>query len=518
MILPDIRQLNPNYFTDYQSVAFFASHRKAEIDSEKLEDFKQKWISGTATLTDWIKIGPIDVDGIVRSANLEEAQMQKIKERQKELYNQWQVMYLDQHYLYTFKKVYNTTPAFAPKYAEIQLQLIELLLQGNDITKNAHEPRMLRHEQNVDYPGLYKLYTNGAVNPFDIYSPSKDVWLHQLLTYKEFLEEFIKDPVIEETKVEYDPDDFSLAALYPNTIAMLSKLTVEYSFTDRHFKEETYRTYEIRKVNGHYSESSYRSALKKSYKEEYKAMLHKLRAVDKSEWEDYFEALVGELHELRQEILTTEEYKQEEGEYTEERIYTYNRVKQMAFLGKADTFLAFDQSESSTYRYLVKIAAPFADVVSETISALIGKLEDTGNYLDLLDFAMEVAAENSSPAISFDYKQKTTQYENITDFYNALKDARLIESTTTLAAFRTAFTGRRVNRKIGWTGTVGQLQYIIKQLHNVKGKVEPLGKRLWETACHCFERPGGVQFEAGQLRQAKAPAITTELDRILNNL
>lgn len=295
-------------------------------------------------MTDWIKIGPIDVDGIVRSANLEEAQVQKIKERQKELYSLWQVMYLDQHYLYTFKKVYNTTPAFAPKYAEIQLQLIEGLLQGDDITKNAHEPRMLRHERNVDYPGLYKLYTDGAVHSFDIYSPSKDLWLHQLLAYKEFLEQFIKDPVIEEAKVEYDTDDFSLAALYPNTIAMLSKLTVEYSFTDRYFKEEIYRTYEIRKVNGHYSEGSYRSALKKCYKEESKAMLHKLRAVDKSEWEDYFEAMVGELHELRQEILTTEEYKQEEGEYSEERIYTYNRVKQMAFLGKADTYLAFDST------------------------------------------------------------------------------------------------------------------------------------------------------------------------------
>ena len=518
MILPDLRNLNPNYSQDYQSVAFFSGNRKAENHTEALEAFKQKWTSGTATLTEWIKIGAVDLDEIVTSANLHEEQIEGVKKRQKELYELWQVMYLNQHYLYEFKKVYETTPAYTPEYANLQLQLIKRLFEGEDVTKNASPPKQLKHERNVDYPGLLKRHINGATPSHNIYSLTKDVWFYQILHYKSFLEEFIKDPLIEEPVSGYEPDDFSLAALYPKTIALLSKLTITYSYTDNYFKEKTYRDYKIDTVNGRHGEWQLRSTLKNCYKDEYKAMLHKLRAIDKSEWESYFEGLVSELHELKQEIIRTEEYKREEGEYSEERIYTYKRIKKIGFIGKADTYLSFDQGETSTYRYLVKLAAPYAKVISETIDALIGKLEDTGNYLDLLDFAMEVAAESSSPSISFDYKHKTTQYENVTDFYNALKDAQLIESTTTLAAFRSAFTGRRVNRKIIWIGTVGQLQYVVKQLHNVKEKVEPLGKKLWETTCHCFERPGGIQFSPGQLRQAKAPAIRTEVDRILNNL
>lgn len=518
MILPNIRKINPNYFGDYQSVASFFGHRAAETDGEKLEAFKQRWLTGTATLTDWIKIGPVDLDAIISSANPDEAQAQKIFERQKELYNLWQAMYFEQRYLYTFKKVYETTPRYAPEYAKLQLQLIDLLLRGEDITKNAFEPRQLNHERNVDYVSLFHQHNEGATPTYNIYSPTKDVWFHQILHYKSFLEEFIRDPVIEEPVSEYEPDDFSLAALYPKTIALLSKLTITYSFTDSYFKENSYREYTINTVNGCHGEWHLRSTLKKCYKDEYKAMLHKLRVIDKSEWESYFEGLVSELHELRQEILKTEEYKREEGEYSEERIYTYSRVKRMAFIGKADTYLSFDQKESSTYRYLVKLAEPFTNVVSETIDALIGKLEDTGNYLDLLDFAMEVAAESSARPVSLDYKLKNTHSENITNFYNALKDARLIESTTSLGAFRSAFTARRVNAKIVWTGTAGQLQYTIKQLHNTQQKIEPLGKRLWDTTCHCFEKPGGIQFDPNKLRQSKAPANTSQLERILNNL
>ena len=120
---------------------------------------------------------------------------------------------------------------------------------------------------------------------------------------------------------------------------------------------------------------------------------------------------------------------------------------------------------------------------------------------------------------SFTYKQINTAQEKITDLCSSLKFNNLISQDTTVPNFKRVFTNSEIKTPVVWTGTISELFYFIKLIHNDLKLVENLKQKQWEVTCQCFVDAEGNPFDRSKFRSQKKPKLTAaKIEKSVSNL
>lgn len=123
------------------------------------------------------------------------------------------------------------------------------------------------------------------------------------------------------------------------------------------------------------------------------------------------------------------------------------------------------------------------------------------------------------PYYSFKYKQLIKNQEKITDLCSSLKYNNLISQDTTIPNFRKVFSNSEIKTPVVWTGTISELFYFIKLIHNDLQLVEDLKQKQWEVTCLCFVDENGNSFDRAKFRSLKKPKLTYhKIEKSVSNL
>lgn len=120
---------------------------------------------------------------------------------------------------------------------------------------------------------------------------------------------------------------------------------------------------------------------------------------------------------------------------------------------------------------------------------------------------------------SFTYKQINTNPEKVSDLCSSLKFNNLISQDTTVPNFKRVFTNSEIKTPVVWTGTISDLFYFIKLIHNDLQLVENLKQKQWVVTCQCFVDTDGNPFERTKFRSQKKPKLTAhKIEKSVSNL
>lgn len=120
---------------------------------------------------------------------------------------------------------------------------------------------------------------------------------------------------------------------------------------------------------------------------------------------------------------------------------------------------------------------------------------------------------------SFTYKQINTNPEKVSDLCSSLKFNNLISQDTTVPNFKRVFTNSEIKTPVVWTGTISELFYFIKLIHNDLQLVENLKQKQWEVTCQCFVDAEGNPFDRSKFRSQKKPKLTAaKIEKSVSNL
>lgn len=119
---------------------------------------------------------------------------------------------------------------------------------------------------------------------------------------------------------------------------------------------------------------------------------------------------------------------------------------------------------------------------------------------------------------SFEYIRIEKQPENIMYLFDDLKKGNFIFEDTKLNDFKKVFSKKIIVEKIVWTGTISELNYFIKMLHNVQNKVVDLKKNHWKVAALCFTLPDKLAIDPKLLKVQKKPSKVEMLEKIVSRL
>jgi hypothetical protein len=128
------------------------------------------------------------------------------------------------------------------------------------------------------------------------------------------------------------------------------------------------------------------------------------------------------------------------------------------------------------------------------------------------------ASTQKPKLLSFQYKEHSKNPEAITELFRDLKDMGLIDSQTSIHEFKRVFLNGKPENPIKWTGTISELHFFIKCLHNQEKKVDYLKQRHWEVAQQCFVDSEGNRFEREKLKNQKDPVSADIIRKFIQNL
>ena len=100
--------------------------------------------------------------------------------------------------------------------------------------------------------------------------------------------------------------------------------------------------------------------------------------------------------------------------------------------------------------------------------------------------------------------------------FDRLKYNGLINQDAKFSDFERAFTDWLSENKITWLGGPGLLSYFIKAI-NGKG-IEDEKKSIWTTTTNCFQDKDSKDFNVEQLRFAKKPTKTDDVDLVIKSI
>lgn len=96
------------------------------------------------------------------------------------------------------------------------------------------------------------------------------------------------------------------------------------------------------------------------------------------------------------------------------------------------------------------------------------------------------------------------------DFFDSLRNARLIHEATNWEHFRAVFTGNEIEQKIYWIGFLSDLHYLLILICH-KYKVINFGtQNYWVLACNCFCDENGNDFDPKKLSDQKNGKINAD--------
>jgi hypothetical protein len=97
--------------------------------------------------------------------------------------------------------------------------------------------------------------------------------------------------------------------------------------------------------------------------------------------------------------------------------------------------------------------------------------------------------------------------------FSRLRSLYIIHSVVRQKDFEDSFSGWVPENKITWLKGPGLLSYFIKSI-NGKG-IEDEGKNIWITTMHCFQDENMHDYNKEQLRFAKKPTKTEDIDLVI---
>jgi hypothetical protein len=119
---------------------------------------------------------------------------------------------------------------------------------------------------------------------------------------------------------------------------------------------------------------------------------------------------------------------------------------------------------------------------------------------------------------SFTYKQLSKQPDDVINLFDGLKYHKFIADDSSKTDFKKIFSDKEITKPIVWIGTISDLHYFVKLIHNINKSVVDLKQHQWEVACKCFVRPVGSQFDRQQLKEQKKPKSKAALlEKIASN-
>lgn len=111
---------------------------------------------------------------------------------------------------------------------------------------------------------------------------------------------------------------------------------------------------------------------------------------------------------------------------------------------------------------------------------------------------------------SFRYKHFDTKSDNLSDLLDSLKKNGFVAQDTGLRSFKKIFSGESIDKPVVWIGTIADLSYFIKTIHNTQKIVEDLKQKHWEITLKCFVDHEMQPFDREKLRTAKKPVSSFE--------
>jgi hypothetical protein len=166
----------------------------------------------------------------------------------------------------------------------------------------------------------------------------------------------------------------------------------------------------------------------------------------------------------------------------------------------------------------------FEALLSKTTTKVLEKgFEDFKKHFfeEITNFTLKAKQDSSKikhpKPQSFRFKKhfSSSVKASITVLMNGLKKDGLINSSTNIAVFRSAFSGEEVKVKIDWTGTTAQLHYFIDKLFPCLENEENL---KWVTCSNCFSIDGHKPIDSRKLGKAKIKEVKQDKRSILNTL
>lgn len=115
---------------------------------------------------------------------------------------------------------------------------------------------------------------------------------------------------------------------------------------------------------------------------------------------------------------------------------------------------------------------------------------------------------NNGTSFSYTYKFNNKNFEAVADLYDNLVKHNFISSDTNKKDFRKIFENSCPQKPIKWIGSLSELAFLVKLLHNEYELIESLGNNNWKITdqifCNSSGKPFGWQRFKGQKKPAKA--------------
>ncbi|NVN97669.1 hypothetical protein HXX01_05630 [Candidatus Nomurabacteria bacterium] len=162
-------------------------------------------------------------------------------------------------------------------------------------------------------------------------------------------------------------------------------------------------------------------------------------------------------------------------------------------------------------------------ILIEAYSKPVGKL--TQDELDQIMKAYTgedtIAVDRTNQSIyslssSFTYRHNNKNYPAIMDMYDSLKKNHFIAQDTDKKDFRKIFENSAPGRPIEWKGTLSDLAYFIKLLHNEHNLITSLGNNIWKITSQLFVDPEGEPYDWRRFKGQKKPTRAALIEKAVN--
>jgi len=159
----------------------------------------------------------------------------------------------------------------------------------------------------------------------------------------------------------------------------------------------------------------------------------------------------------------------------------------------------------------------------KSVYYLYGRINEAISILE--EYLIQLTPRNESPD-NENTKQRVKRIrlhgfkmgkeECINLAYDRLRYHKLIHFDVSFKDFRSAFSDWIPDNKIIWLEGPGLLSYFIKSI-NGKG-IEDEKKNIWTTTINCFQDKDSKNFTVEQLRFAKKPTKTDDIDSVIKSI
>jgi len=114
---------------------------------------------------------------------------------------------------------------------------------------------------------------------------------------------------------------------------------------------------------------------------------------------------------------------------------------------------------------------------------------------------------------AFTYKDNSRNANAVADLFDSLQKNGFISSNADKRDFRRIFENTSPKVPISWAGTLSELSYLIKQIHNGEELIENLGNNIWKVTGKLFCDSDGNYYDWKRFKGQKKPARAALLDK-----